>query len=73
MDRATAEKLMAELVKSHKALDLAEAAAREIKSAKERKKFIEAILAAGGTLYTDTMFRIIMQYPDLNPYPKEKK
>jgi hypothetical protein len=71
MKKEIAKSVMGALLKCHQAIDEAEMVCREIPNKEEREKYLKAILEAGGLIYTDAMFRIIMQHPELNPYPSK--
>ncbi|TQV79454.1 hypothetical protein FKG94_11335 [Exilibacterium tricleocarpae] len=71
MNRELAKKLMSELLECHRAMDIAEFTAREIKDEKLSYEIRHAIVSASSHLYSDAMGRIISRFPELEPYPSE--
>ena len=73
MDKDVAKQLMEALRRCHADMDAAEVLARAISDPTEQMRIRDAIMQAGGVLYTEVMFGIISEYPDLDPYPTSRR
>jgi len=70
MKKEVAEKLIHELIVCRKAIDSAEIVSREIEDENLRMEFRKILGRASLDLYSEAMGRIILRYPELDPYPK---
>ena len=70
IEKAVAAKLVAAIEECNRAINQAEVIAREIAEAEERDRVRKAIMQAGGVLYTEVVFGISNDYPDLDPLRK---
>jgi hypothetical protein len=73
MNKELATKLIDELIECRKAIDSAELVSREIEDTDLRSEFRKILGRVSLDLYSEAMGKIILQYPDLDPYSKENR
>ena len=73
MNKELATKLIDELIECRKAIDSAELISRELDDAALRTEFRKILGRISLDLYSEAMGKIILQYPELDPYSKDKK
>jgi hypothetical protein len=72
MNKELATKLIDELIECRKAIDSAELVSRELDDAALRAEFRKILGRISLDLYSEAMGKIILQYPELDPYSKDK-
>jgi hypothetical protein len=70
MDREVAQRLVEDVVKCHKALDIADETARSCSDEAEQLRIRRALAEASGLLTAEIIMEIIRVYPELDPYPR---
>lgn len=68
MDRKLAEELMRELIACREAINSVELISRRIPDEAFRKEFRTILGRASLDLYSEAMGRIILRFPELDPY-----
>ncbi len=68
MDKQTASRLVAELLKCQKALDVALATAESLDDENERASLASTLKDAIGEILTEAIMPVVSQHPELNPY-----
>lgn len=71
MDKHLAKRLIQELTACRKAIDAAELVSREIEDESLRMEFRKILGRASLDLYSEAMGRIILRYPELDPYQRD--
>jgi hypothetical protein len=71
MNKEIAQKLLHELLECRKAIDSAEIVSREIDDENLRQEFRKILGRASLDLYSEAMGKIILRYPELDPYSKK--
>ena len=70
MDKEVAQRLIDDIVKCHRALNVADETARSCSDESEQLRMRRALAEASGLLTAEIIMEIIRVYPDLDPYPR---
>ena len=73
MNKEIAQKLINELIDCRKAIDSAEMVSREIEDENLRQEFRKILGRVSLDIYSEAMGRIILKYPELDPYSSDQQ